>query len=133
MDSAHIRRGLPTAQIRYGQDVAVLAAVTPLSKALRLVAKATILSAELCLQLVVVLSRAVDPDGLAKGQYLDVHNTSKARDEHDIASVNGENPVYFLLPQLVWLHWLAMPVPCQERRCKPQLSTLGRLFSCVMT
>lgn len=90
MDNAHTRRGLPAAHVQYGQDVAMLAAVALLAEALRLVASTSSLSADVRSHVVVVLSRAVGPQGLAKGQYLDLHNGPRVRGEQDIAVVNGQ-------------------------------------------
>ena len=88
MDNAQLRRGLPAAHVNYGQDVAMLAAVALLTEALQLVASSGNLSAEVRSKLVVVLSQAVGSDGLAKGQYLDLHNSLYIRGEYDIAYVN---------------------------------------------
>lgn len=90
MDNAQTRRGQPAAHVQYGQDVAMLAAVALLSEALRLVASIESLSGEIRSQLVVVLSHAVGPQGLAKGQYLDLHNGLHVRDERDISQVNEQ-------------------------------------------
>ena len=90
MDNAQIRRGLPAAHVRYGQDVAMLAAVALLSEALRLVASVLGLSSSIRSQLVVVLSHAVGPQGLAKGQYADLRNGESMRGELAITQVNEE-------------------------------------------
>ncbi len=90
MDNSRIRPGRPAAHIQFGQDVAMLAAVALLTEALRLVASVSGLSADVRAQLVVVLSQAVGPQGLAKGQFLDLHNESDMRSEHDIAHVNDQ-------------------------------------------
>ena len=90
MDNAQTRRGQPAAHVEYGQDVAMLAAVALLTESLRLVASIDSLAADVRSQLVVVLSRAIGPQGLAKGQYLDLHNGLNVRDEGDVAQVNEQ-------------------------------------------
>ena len=90
MDNAQTRRGQPAAHVQYGEDVAMLGAVALLSEALRLVASVRFLPADLRLQFVVILSKAIGPQGLAKGQYLDLHHGTEMRQERDIAGVNGQ-------------------------------------------
>lgn len=90
MDNARTRRGQRAAHVQYGEDVAMLAAVALISEALRLVASVNGLPADVRSELVVLLSGALGPQGLAKGQYLDLRNSDANRSEADIALVNEQ-------------------------------------------
>ena len=68
MDDASERRGQPATHIRFGEDVAMLAAVGLLNQAYSLVARAPGLSDAVRLEMVRILSDAVGLDGLVAGQ-----------------------------------------------------------------
>ncbi|MHB8284461.1 MAG: polyprenyl synthetase family protein [Caulobacteraceae bacterium] len=82
MDDAALRRGQPATHIRFGEDVAMLAAVGLLNQAYSLVARAPALSDAVRLEMVRILSDAVGLDGLVAGQDGDLRGegeTSPAR------------------------------------------------------
>jgi geranylgeranyl diphosphate synthase type II len=68
MDDAALRRGQPATHIRFGEDVAMLAAVGLLNQAYSLVASAPGLSDGVRLEMVRILSDAVGLEGLVAGQ-----------------------------------------------------------------
>lgn len=72
MDDAMSRRGQPATHIRFGEDVAMLAAITLLSLAFGTIGGMAHLPAEVRCTLVTILTRAVGFDGLAGGQYADL-------------------------------------------------------------
>ncbi len=72
MDDAPLRRGEPATHRAFGEDVAMLAAITLLSRAFSTAASAPGLTAEQRTKLVSILSRAIGSEGLAGGQYRDL-------------------------------------------------------------
>lgn len=81
MDDATLRRGQPACHRRFGEDVAILAAVGLLNQAFGLIARAEGVDAAVRLQLIDRLSEAVGFDGLVGGQ---------VRDLRDKGALNGE-------------------------------------------
>ena len=72
MDDAELRRGRPTVHRRFGEDMAVLAAIALLNQAYGAVAGAPGLPADARLDLVRALTRAVGFEGLVAGQARDL-------------------------------------------------------------
>jgi geranylgeranyl diphosphate synthase type II len=77
MDDALTRRGKPTVHIRFGEDVAVLAAIAMLGDAFGLAASIPDLSGEQRSALTLSLSRSVGLSGLVAGQYSDLRNVGQ--------------------------------------------------------
>jgi geranylgeranyl diphosphate synthase, type II len=75
MDDDHLRRGLPTTHVRYGEDVAILVGDALLAAAFQLVAEQQQGSAERRLAVLALLARATG--GMIGGQYLDVRAPSE--------------------------------------------------------
>ncbi|RYY50746.1 MAG: polyprenyl synthetase family protein, partial [Comamonadaceae bacterium] len=71
MDDALLRRGQPTVHVRFGEDVAMLAAVALVSEACRIAAGTQGLRPAARVRIVEVLCHAVGPAGLVHGQYRD--------------------------------------------------------------
>nr|WP_298414579.1 polyprenyl synthetase family protein [uncultured Halomonas sp.] len=88
MDNASMRRGRPTIHRQYGEDVAMLAVVALLSRALGVVSEVSALTPGHRTQMVSQLSRAVGAQGLVKGQYEDLHEAQKSRSVADIMVTN---------------------------------------------
>ena len=80
MDDASTRRGQAANHVKFGEDVASLAAISLLSKAFGVVASAPGLAPQLRGELVGVLSAAVGEDGLAAGQEQDLRNARQRCD-----------------------------------------------------
>ncbi len=74
MDDAELRRGRPTVHKRFGEDMAVLAAIALLNQAYATAAAAPDLPADARLGLVQALTAAVGFDGLAAGQARDLRD-----------------------------------------------------------
>ena len=73
MDDAKLRRGRPATHVRFGEDVAVLAAIALLSRAFGIVAAAPGIAAEKQAQCAATLANAVGTSGLVGGQFYDLH------------------------------------------------------------
>lgn len=79
MDDAAMRRGRPAAHIRFGEDVAILAAIALLSDAYAMVAALPEVPGEKAARMVCSLSEAIGLSGLVAGQYKDLHLGPAAR------------------------------------------------------
>ena len=90
MDNAWLRRGRVAIHARYGEDVAVLAAVALLSNAWCLVASAEGLAPLARTQLMVVLCDAIGAKGLVQGQYRDLREGAGKRSLDEIVSANQQ-------------------------------------------
>jgi geranylgeranyl diphosphate synthase type II len=88
MDDAKLRRGHPAIHIEFGENVAVLAAVALLSCAFSIVACMEDVSPTARTRLTAVLAQAVGAQGLAKGQFQDLHGTHK-KPASEIAITNA--------------------------------------------
>lgn len=90
MDDARLRRGQPTVHLRYGEDVAMLAAVALVSEACRLAAAAPALRAPVRAHAVQVLCEAIGPLGLVRGQYRDLRGGRGASSAAALAETNEQ-------------------------------------------
>jgi geranylgeranyl diphosphate synthase type II len=72
MDDSHLRRGQPATHVRYGEDVAILAAVALLNNAFGIISHMPGLPPARALDMVRSLSAAVGMDGLVAGQEQDL-------------------------------------------------------------
>lgn len=88
MDDAMLRRGRPTIHVRFGEDVAILAAISLLSRAFGLVACAPGIPADARTRMSSTLSNAIGTKGLAMGQYQDLRSVRGQRSCDDIATTN---------------------------------------------
>lgn len=78
MGDTKLRHGQPAVHIKFGEDIAMLAAVALLSHAFHIVACAEGISPDARIHLTSVLAEAVGAQGLAKGQYdalRDIHQS----------------------------------------------------------
>lgn len=88
MDNAELRRGRPTIHRRFGEDVAALAAVGLLSQAFATVAALADVAPAARTELVGMLACAVGPQGLVRGQCLDLRDAGAAGVD-DIVDTNA--------------------------------------------
>lgn len=72
MDDAELRRGVPTAHAKFGQDIAILAGIGLINGAYEVVARSKALDAERRLEILRIITRAVGWQGLVHGQALDL-------------------------------------------------------------
>ena len=72
MDDARLRRGRETTHRLFGEAVAILAAVSLLTRGFELVAGSDSVPAESRSRIAAVLARAVGPEGLSAGQEIDI-------------------------------------------------------------
>ena len=90
MDDAALRRGRPTVHRRFGEDMAVLAAIALLNHAYAVVAAAPGLPAEARLTLVSALSGAVGFDGLVAGQARDLRERDGVAEPTPLHELNRQ-------------------------------------------
>ncbi|MCC5811928.1 MAG: polyprenyl synthetase family protein [Ectothiorhodospiraceae bacterium] len=88
MDNAELRRGLPTLHRLYGEDTAILAAVSLMNQAFVVVSSSSTLSAEKRLKLVSRLAFVIGPEGLAAGQNRDLHERASIRNASLLEEIN---------------------------------------------
>lgn len=88
MDNAMQRRGRPTIHCQYGENVAMLAAVSLLSQAFGVIARAQDLAPEVKSQASAALSVAIGHLGLAQGQFLDLSAPHNSGDVEAIMLTN---------------------------------------------
>jgi geranylgeranyl diphosphate synthase type II len=88
MDDAKWRRGRPATHVAFGEDVAILAAVSLLGRAFSTLAACRSLAADVRGRLVAILAEAVGPDGLAGGQYEDLRGGERVRAVDRILDAN---------------------------------------------
>ncbi len=90
MDDARLRRGEPTVHLRFGEDVAMLAAVALVSEACRVAATARRLRGVARARSVEVLCEAIGPLGLVHGQYRDLREGRASRSVAAAAQANDQ-------------------------------------------
>ncbi len=88
MDNADMRRGLPTTHKKFGESVAILAAIGLLSKAFGLASASPELAGESRAQVVSELSGAVGVQGLVLGQFRDLSEGRSACSTESILDTN---------------------------------------------
>lgn len=88
MDDAALRRGQPTSHIAFGENTAVLSAVSLLAMAFRVIAEESLVRREARLLLVTALSQAIGPGGLVAGQFADLRERAPDASIADIRQVN---------------------------------------------
>lgn len=88
MDNASMRRGRATVHLRFGEDVAILAAVALLTRAFELVSTAPGVPAAIRTEMVALLAEAVGMQGLVRGQYEDLQEGGKQRSAAAVTSTN---------------------------------------------
>lgn len=87
MDDSDLRRGLPTAHIRYGEWMALLSGDALQGLAFRTLLRAP-LRPELIIRSAELLGDTAGPEGVCYGQYLDLQGESQALNEAQILELN---------------------------------------------
>ena len=88
MDNAQLRRGRPTVHLKFGQDVAILAAIALLSRAFGVVAAIKDVPPANRTRTVEILADTVGMQGLVRGQYQDLREGQHSRCAEEIALTN---------------------------------------------
>jgi len=88
MDDAVTRRGRPALHRQYGEDIAVLAALSLLSLAYRIVAAAPSVKPSTRARMVVALADAAGVHGLVHGQLRDLHPATQGTDASQAVDTN---------------------------------------------
>lgn len=89
MDNAQMRRGKVTTHLAFGEDVAILAAVSLLSRAFGVVATIQGVLPQVRTQLVAIMANAIGAHGLACGQLQDLREGVHPRTADEIAATNN--------------------------------------------
>jgi len=89
MDNAQMRRGNVTTHLAFGEDVAILAAVSLLSRAFGVVATIQGVLPQVRTQLVAIMANAIGVHGLACGQLQDLREGLHPRTADEIAATNN--------------------------------------------
>lgn len=88
MDNAQLRRGRMTTHRRYGEDLAILAAVALLTRAFSVISDLHDIPAEVRTRMVSELSDAVGMEGLVRGQYQDLREGRRSRSAGAVTATN---------------------------------------------
>lgn len=121
MDDATVRRGRPAIHVRFGEDVAVLAAIALLTRAYAAIAESPGLSGEQRAALCAILSDAVGPRGLVGGQLADLRGDG-ARSPAAAAAVNERKTGALFVAALE----MACIVAGLSRDCRGRFRAFGR-------
>ena len=89
MDDANQRRGAATCHLVYGEDIAILAAVTLITSAFKVVAMAATLTAEEKVAVSDILADALGTKGLSGGQEQDLRDMTNEVDEAALKEMEG--------------------------------------------
>ncbi|MBA1228835.1 polyprenyl synthetase family protein [Pseudomonas viridiflava] len=105
MDNAQLRRGRPTVHLRFGQDVAILAAIALLSRAFGVVAAINEIEPTTRTRIVEILAETVGMQGLVRGQYQDLREGKHSRCAEEIALTNRlkTGVLFGALMDMAWL------------------------------
>ncbi|MBC7685332.1 MAG: polyprenyl synthetase family protein [Bdellovibrionales bacterium] len=88
MDNDRERRNRLSTHVKFGESLAILAAVSLLTQSYRMIASDDMLPPDLRLKLVQLLCETVGPDGLSLGQYIDLHTKSDAATPAAISDIH---------------------------------------------
>jgi geranylgeranyl diphosphate synthase type II len=130
MDDDHLRRGLPTTHVRYGEDVAILVGDALLAAAFQLVAEQQAGPAERRLAVLSLLARATGPGGMIGGQYLDVRAPDVV-DEQGLERLHRLKTGALLEASVGCAVRLAEPEPAVAQALAAFAGELGLLFQIV--
>ncbi|WP_181706667.1 polyprenyl synthetase family protein [Chthonobacter rhizosphaerae] len=121
MDDAALRRGNPSIHVRFGQDIAILAAVALLSQAFGLMAAVPRVTGDQRARLVTILSDAVGVNGLVGGQYADLRS-GRERTAADIAVANDRKTGSLFTAALD----AVCVIGCSDDTCRKRLREFAR-------
>lgn len=128
MDDARLRRGQPTVHLRFGEDVAMLAAVALVSEACRLAARAPGLRPGVRIRIVEVLCETIGPAGLVHGQYRDLHETAAGARSATLATDVNEQKTGLLFASAMEVAARAAGAPRSVAPLRRAALCLGQAF-----
>lgn len=126
MDDALTRRGQPTAHIRYGEDVAILASIALLSDAFALPHQLPGLTGDQKSALSAVLAQAVGMNGLVAGQFSDLRNNG--RQGENLEELNDRKTGALFVAAVRTASILADAPPASRHALDRYGQQLGRAF-----
>lgn len=105
MDNARLRRGRPTVHLKFGEDVAILAAVALLSRAFGVIVGISGLGPTIRTQLVEIVANTVGMQGLVRGQFKDLREGQQNRPPEEIALTNNlkTGVLFGAIMDMAWL------------------------------
>ncbi len=128
MDDADLRRGQATVHMKFGEDVAVLAAIALLTCAYRTIATAASLTPSMRMQMTEVLSNAVGLDGLVGGQYRDLHTGPNLQGTAYTEQTNEQKTGVLLAASFEIACFAASASPATRHRMRAVATELGQAF-----
>ena len=88
MDNSELRRGLPTAHRKFGEEIAILAGIALLNQAYGVIGQAGRLSDTARVGLMRAFARAIGAEGLVGGQVIDLRERPSDMPPHRIEQLN---------------------------------------------
>lgn len=128
MDNAELRRGKPTIHKKYGESVAILAAIGLLTKAFAQVSSIRGLSGEQKALAVGELANAVGEQGLVLGQFRDLAGVGQTQDIHDITATNDLKTGVLFIAMLQVIALAASASDTTRQRLTAFATDFGQLF-----
>lgn len=128
MDNADMRRGKPTIHKKYGESVAILAAIGLLTKAFAQVSAASGLSGEQKARAVGELANAVGEQGLVLGQFRDLAGVGQSQNINDITATNDLKTGVLFIAMLQVIALAASASDATHQRLSAFATDFGQLF-----
>jgi geranylgeranyl diphosphate synthase, type II len=130
MDDAPERRGQASTHVRFGEDVAMLSAITLLNQAYATIAGMEGVDAATRCALIAILSRAVGLQGLAGGQYADLRPGERREATGISRTTHLKTGVLFVaaVDMAAAVHRIRADVALQLRTCATELGQAFQLL-----
>ncbi|WP_312585864.1 polyprenyl synthetase family protein [Atlantibacter sp.] len=128
MDNADMRRGKPTIHKKYGESVAILAAIGLLTRAFALVSSTSGLSGEQKALAVSELANAVGEQGLVLGQFRDLAGVGQSQDINDITATNELKTGVLFIAMLQVIGLTSHANEATRQRLSAFATDFGQLF-----
>lgn len=128
MDNADMRRGKPTIHKKYGESVAILAAIGLLTRAFAQVSSASGLNGEQKALAVSELANAVGEQGLVLGQFRDLTGAGQTQNINDITATNDLKTGVLFIAMLQVVGLAANTSEATRQRLSAFATDFGQLF-----
>jgi geranylgeranyl diphosphate synthase, type II len=130
MDDAPERRGQASTHVRFGEDVAMLSAITLLNQAYATIAGMESVDAGTRCALIGILSRAVGLQGLAGGQYADLRPGERREATGIARTIHLKTGVLFVaaIDMAAAVHRMRADLALQLRSCATELGQAFQLL-----
>ncbi len=128
MDNDDLRRGIPTCHKRFDEATATLAGDALLTYAFELLAKASGISAELRIQIILALAQAAGFEGMVGGQLMDMQGETKKLSGEELRAMEVRKTGKLIAVPLQMAAILAGVSDEEQRRLREFGESLGLLF-----